>query len=162
MNKKLISVLVVSLALSGCVLTLPPDYSANTYGSKSAPIVSGPYQLADSHWSDLAKIKSEAERLALQIGLGTLTKVEAARQLGTYRIQVAGSNIVDDDVYRTYLNAAIDSSSGKIGNAQSKNLVKSSLAGWQKRWENMSDSQKPKNPAFTNFLNETMGLPYLK
>ncbi|MCV2503926.1 MAG: prokaryotic membrane lipolipid attachment site family protein, partial [Neisseriaceae bacterium] len=114
------------------------------------------------HWSDVAKIKSEAERLALQIGSGSITKVEAARQLGTYRVQVAGSNVVDDDVYRTYLNAAVDSSSGKISNAQSKSLVKSSLTGWQKRWENMSDSQKPRNPAFTNFLNETMGLPYLK
>ena len=90
------------------------------------------------------------------MGKGELTKVQAAQLLNDYRIKLVGHNSVDDSVYAVYLRAATQSQSGQINTEQSKRLIQNSLSGWNQRWPNMRS--KPTNPAFTNFLNEVMGV----
>ena len=76
---------------------------------------------------------------------------------GSYRENEPGGCIcVDDSVYAVYLRAATQSQSGQINTEQSKRLIQNSLSGWNQRWPNMRS--KPTNPAFTNFLNEVMGV----
>ncbi|MFH4354909.1 MAG: prokaryotic membrane lipolipid attachment site family protein [Neisseriaceae bacterium] len=172
MNRIIIS-LGLAWVVSGCAFVLPsgsrisPSTDAGveiSSGSTSQPQEdhSGPYRLAPSHWSDVAKIRAEAESLASKITAGQITKVEAARSLDRFRIKLVGHNVVDDNVFQTYLSAAIDSNRGALTNVQSKNLVKNVLSAWHTRWKQMQDTYKPRNPAFSNFLNETMGLPYLQ
>lgn len=112
--------------------------------------------LAASHWSDVAKIRDEANRLSWEVSQGRMTKVQAAQMLDRHRIKVVGRNAVDDSMYSVYLRSAADSQSGKITTQQSKQFIQSALSGWQQRWPNMSN--KPANPAFTNFLMEVMGM----
>ncbi len=112
--------------------------------------------LAASHWSDVAKIRDEANRLSWEVSQGRMTKVQAAQMLDRYRIKVVGRNAVDDSMYSVYLRSAADSQSGKITTQQSKQFIQSALSGWQQRWPNMGN--KPTNPAFTNFLMEVMGM----
>lgn len=118
------------------------------------------YRLKNSHWSDVAKIRNEAGRLASQVGDGKITKVQAAQHLNRYRLQLVGSNIVDDNMYEVYLRSAVDSQRGEIDREQSKAYIINALIGWQQRWDNMEN--KPNNPAFTNFLMETMRLQPLQ
>lgn len=163
------------LTLSACTFVLPPSAERNLNDTTPVSVVSpgssnvstnqqdkSPYHLADSHWSDVAKIRAEADRLSFKISNGKMDKVEVARRLNNFRISLVGHNTVDDSIFQVYLHAAIDSSQGKISSAQSKNLIKSALEAWHERWNKMPDSTKPSNPAFTNFLNELMGLSYLE
>lgn len=114
--------------------------------------------LSSKRISDVAKIRGEANRLSMQVSSGALTKVQAARALNNYRINLVGNNIVDDSVYEIYLNAIIDSQKGLISSQQSKSLIKEALDEWRVRWGRMSEKDKPSNPAFTNFLMEFMGM----
>lgn len=175
MHKKIVFLFATAsfLTLSACTLVLPSSREGNLNGT--TPVVSagssdvstdqqdkGAYHLADSHWSDVAKIRAEADRLSFKINNGEMDKVEVARRLNNFRVNLVGHNAVDDSVFQVYLRAAIDSSQGKISSAQSKSLIKSALEAWHERWNKMPDSTKPSNPAFTNFLNELMGLSYLE
>lgn len=121
---------------------------------------SSTYQLDSNHWSDVAKIRAEAQRLGLQIQNGEITKVQAALLLNQFRKKQVGRNSVDDSVYEVYQEAAVASQSGKITSAQSRAYIENALIGWQKRWPNMA--QKPNNPAFTNFLLEYMNMQPLQ
>lgn len=118
------------------------------------------HQLASNHWADVAKIRAEAQRLGVQIQEGNITKVQAALLLNQFRKKHIGSNSVDDSVYEVYQEAAVGSQSGKISAEQSRAYIENALIGWQKRWPYMSN--KPKNPAFTNFLLEHMGMKPLQ
>ena len=152
-----LSVLTMSAALTAC--TTPSDLFG--YGSGRGVNVESsnqvkPYRLSSSHWADVANIRNRANELSMRVGKGELTKVQAAQLLNDYRIKLVGHNSVDDSVYAVYLRAATQSQSGQINTEQSKRLIQNALSGWSQRWPNMSS--KPTNPAFTNFLNEVMGV----
>jgi hypothetical protein len=150
-RKSPVLLLAAMLALAACDATLNPP--------SSRPADSG-YTLASSHWSDVAKIRAEAQRLGTQVRAGKMTKVQAAQYLNRYRLKLVGANSVDDSVYDVYLRAAVDSQSGKISPQQAKNYVENALKGWQQRWPHVR--KKPSNPAFANFLLEHMGMTPLK
>ena len=147
----------MSAALTAC--TTPSDLFG--YGGGRGVIVDSnqgdrPYRLSNTHWTDVANIRNRANELSMRVGRGELTKVQAAQLLNDYRIKLVGHNSVDDSVYAVYLRAATQSQSGQISTEQSKRLIQNSLSGWSQRWPNMRS--KPTNPAFTNFLNEVMGV----
>ena len=108
----------------------------------------------------MAKIRFEATRLSDQVGKGQITKVQAAQYLNRYRIQLVGKNPVDDNVYEVYLRSAVDSQRGAITTEQSKLYIQNAIKDWQQRWPNMTN--KPTNPAFTNFLMELMNMQPLQ
>lgn len=118
------------------------------------------FRLVDRHWSDVSKIRNEATRLSYQVSKGDLTKVQAAQYLNKFRINLVGPNAIDDDMYEIYLRSAVDSQRGSINTEQSKLFIQNALRGWQQRWPNMNN--KPRNPAFTNFLMEVMGMKPLQ
>ena len=152
-----LSVLTMSAALTAC--TTPSDLFG-LGGGRGVNVDSNqgdrPYRLSNTHWTDVANIRNRANELSMRVGRGELTKVQAAQLLNDYRIKLVGHNSVDDSVYAVYLRAATQSQSGHISTEQSKRLIQNSLSGWSQRWPNMRS--KPTNPAFTNFLNEVMGV----
>ncbi len=162
--KKLPFTLLVAMSLSACITINTPSVGTSSSGSAgSAPVVSGNqvgYRPASTHWADVAKIKQEAQRLANEVGAGKITKVQAAQYLNRYRLNLVGSNQIDDNMYEVYQKAALDSQRGVITQEQSKQAITNALLGWKQRWNVMSN--KPANPAFTNFLLEAMGLEPLK
>ncbi len=150
MKKYLLSILLATI-LAGCsTVYIPP------IGNKKPNNTQAAYSLSPNHWSDVAKLRDEANRLAMRVGNGEITKVQAAQLLDKYRVSLVGRNSVDDSVYSVYLRSAVESQSGKITSQQSKDAIKNALTGWQQRWPNMQ--HKPNNPAFTNFLMEVMGM----
>lgn len=154
--KKSFAILGLTAALlGGCTTTVAP----NTGKQTSAQVVNGNssqngYHLAASHWTDVAKIRDEATRLSYQVANGTITKAQAAQLLNKFRLAQVGHNSVDDEMYAIYLRSAVESQQGRIDTAQSKRYIQDGLSGWQQRWPNMTN--KPANPAFTNFLMEVM------
>lgn len=161
MKKYLLSLALVG-ALTGCEsIYLPslkevPVYPTNSKNQGGT----GSFALASTHWTDVSKIRDEATRLSYQVSKGELTKVQAAQYLNRFRIRQVGRNTIDDSVYEVYLRSAVDSQRGAINTEQSKLYVKNSLKGWQQRWPNMSN--RPSNPAFTNFLMEVMDMKPLQ
>ena len=169
--KLFVSVLAISSALSACTTTVSSDLfgfgrSSNQNRTTQGGVVVSPtntvtpYRLSANHWTDVANIRNRANELSIRVGQGELTKVQAAQLLNDYRIQLVGHNSVDDNMYTVYLRAATQSQSGQISTEQSKRLIQNALSGWGQRWPDMQN--KPTNPAFTNFLNEVMGVPALK
>lgn len=141
--------LAMLAALVGCSST-----PTSTSSRPGIYLPADSYQLAASHWSDVAKIRAEATRLSHQITQGQITKVQAAQMLNRFRINLIGRNTVDDDMYTIYLRSTVESQRGAISTTQSKRFVQDALRGWQQRWLNMQS--RPANPAFTNFLMELM------
>lgn len=160
--KKHIPFLVTLAALAGCeTIYLPtlkevPVKPTNVKTEPQKPAARTPYRLAETHWSDVSKIRDEATRLSYQVSEGKITKVQAAQYLNRFRIQQVGRNPVDDSMYEVYLRSAVDSQRGAISTEQSKLYIQNALRGWNQRWPNMKS--KPANPAFTNFLMEVMGM----
>lgn len=168
--KNILTMSVLAIALNACVQLPAPVVQPNTSGN-AAPDFSGltrygnevsasNFKLAANHWTNVAKIRAEADRLGAQVRANKITKVQAAQYLNRFRLNLVGSNQIDDSVYEVYLRAAVDSQRGVIDAAQSKSQVESTLKGWQQRWGNMSN--RPNNPAFTNFLLEYMNMQPLK
>lgn len=169
--RKLVPVLFVALTLTACGTypfnqsiygRLPANSTYNNapYNQPVQPVPAR-FQLASTHWQDVQKIKSEAKRLSTEVGKGNMTKVQAAQYLNQYRVNLVGHNKVDDSMYHTYLDAATNSQAGRISSAESKKQIQNALKIWQQAWSSMDN--KPDNPAFTNFLIETMGMrPYLQ
>lgn len=170
-TKKLLALLGVSLLLSACgtTITLPP---APTIKKQPQPVQPAPapiepvqqqpqvFRLAPNHWADVQDIRNEAVRLSREVGNGNITKVQAAQELNQFRLALVGSNVIDDNVYDVYLRGAVGSQSGQISSAQSKQLIQTALEVWQNSWPTMQN--KPDNPAFTNFLMQTMGMTPLQ
>lgn len=158
MKKYLPLILAGTLLLNACsVSSIMPSWGKSKGRTTQTTAA---YQLDSQHWSDVAKLRAEAQRLGTQVQNGKITKVQAALMLNQFRKQHIGSNSVDDNVYEVYQEAAVASQSGKISAEQSKAYIKNALMGWQQRWPYMSN--KPKNPAFTNFLLEYMGMQPLQ
>ncbi|MCF7521628.1 lipoprotein [Neisseria sp. ZJ106] len=161
--KKYLPFLLTLAALTGCQSVYIPTLKQVPIGLpniETAVAPAGGFQLAQSHWGDVSKIRDEATRLAIQVDSGKLTKVQAAQYLNRFRIQLVGRNNVDDSMYEVYLRSAVDSQRGEITTEQSKLYIQNALKGWQLRWPNMGS--KPTNPAFTNFLMEVMNMTPLK
>ena len=170
-TKKLLALLGVSLLLSACgtTITLPP---APTIKKQPQPVQPAPqpvepveqrpqvFRLAPNHWADVQDIRNEAVRLSREVGQDNITKVQAAQELNQFRLALVGSNVIDDNVYDVYLRGAVGSQSGQISSAQSKQLIQTALEVWQNSWPAMQN--KPDNPAFTNFLMQTMGMTPLQ
>lgn len=159
MKKHLSLAIITAVALSACGVVEMPHVLEPT-NTKATNNNSVNYRLDNNHWSDVAKIRAEATRLGTQIQSGQITKVQAAQMLNRYRRSVVGNNIVDDSVYAVYQQAAVDSQRGVITREQSRAYIENALRGWQQRWSNMHN--KPTNPAFTNFLLETMNMKPLQ
>lgn len=169
--KKLLLPLSVALLVSGCgtTITLPP---APTISKQPQPIQpapqpieqtetqSRPFQLAPNHWADVQDIRNEAVRLSREVGKGTMNKVQAAQELNQFRLALVGNNAIDDNMYDVYLRGAMGSQSGRMSSEQSKQLIQTALEVWQNSWPTMQN--KPDNPAFTNFLMQTMGMTPLQ
>lgn len=170
MIKSALPITILAITLSACIqlpapviktntsrTTTTPDYSGSPHTN---PTSSGKYKLASNHWTDVAQIREEARRLNQQVGNHKITKVQAAQYLNRFRLNLVGSNNVDDPVYEMYLRSVVDSQRGVIDSTQSKANVESALQGWQQRWKHMDN--RPTNPAFTNFLLELMRMEPLK
>lgn len=153
MMKKIGLAALVAVGLSACITVAPGNTASGGRGSAV-------YALSSSHWTDVAKIRAEAQRLGTQVSSGKLTKVQAAQHLNNFRLRTVGPNSVDDSVYAVYQQAAVDSQRGAITSEQSRAYVENALRGWQQRWPSMSN--KPANPAFTNFLLEHMRMQPLQ
>lgn len=163
--------LTAAFLLVGCgtTITLP---SAPTITKQPQPVQPAPqpieqptaqpkvFQLAPNHWADVQDIRNEAVRLSREVGKGNITKVQAAQELNQFRLALVGNNVIDDNVYEVYLRGAVGSQSGQISSAQSKQLIQTALDVWQNSWPTMQN--KPDNPAFTNFLMQTMGMTPLQ
>ncbi|WP_274584644.1 prokaryotic membrane lipolipid attachment site family protein [Neisseria leonii] len=157
--KKHFAAAAMLLALAGCSSIYVPTLQEVPVKVRSNPDIDTsavPFRLAPSHWSDVAKLSAEMQRLAVQVGKDELTRVQAAQHLNRFRLNLVGRNAVDDDVYNVYLRAAVDSQRGAISSEESKLLVERAVRGWQQRWPNMTS--KPSNPAFTNAMIEILGL----
>lgn len=161
-SKRIGAVCILTALTGACSVNVTPTPSGYARTTQVVPSYTPAenYRLAPSHWTDVAKIRAEAQRLGMQVNGGRLSKVQAAQHLNRFRLGLVGSNPVDDSVYEIYLRSAVDSQRGAIDPAQSKALVESALRGWAQRWHAMSP--RPNNPAFTNFLMEHMGMPPLK
>lgn len=162
MKKYLIPLSIVAV-LSGCQSIYVPtltEIPVNPINTVKTEAPAKGFRLASSHWTDVAKISDEATRLGYQVGIGKMTKVQAAQYLNNFRKRLVGPNAVDDSMYEIYLRSAIDSQRGAINTEQSKLYIQNALRGWQQRWKNMD--VKPNNPAFTNFLMEVMKMQPLK
>lgn len=101
----------------------------------------------------------EAQQLAPRVGKGELTRVQVADKLDALRQQQVGRNAVDDDVFRTYRRIAQQRDAGQIDSARAQKQMEDRLEMWQRRWPTLSD--KPANPAFTQFLLKLYSLPPL-
>ena len=163
MLNKLPLALVLAMSLSACI-TVNAPVSGTPNNQNAAPITSGNshsgYKLASSHWTDVAKIRQEAQRLGAEVGANRMTKVQAAQYLNRYRLNLVGANQIDDNMYEVYQKSALDSQRGVITPEQSKAYIISALKGWQQRWNDMS--RKPTNPAFTKFLMEVIDMKPLQ
>ncbi|MCP2040431.1 bacillopeptidase F (M6 metalloprotease family) [Neisseria sp. HSC-16F19] len=153
--KRTLALLTLAAFLGGCTVITTPG-GGTVVPPRSSTQQPPAYRLASSHWSDVAKIREEATMLNRQVANGQITKVQAAQRLNQLRIKLVGRNVVDDDMYEIYLRSATRSQANKISSAQSKQFVQDGLRSWQQRWPHMTN--KPANPAFTNFLMEAMGM----
>ncbi len=145
---------VSALLLSACQ-HLPTNLWPQNKGASTET-----YQMADSHAQNVEAIRVEANRLGTLVGRGEITKVQAAQLLNRFRLKAVGSNTIDDSVFSVYLRSTVESQNGKITGLQSKQIIQTSLETWQVRWPTMKD--RPKNPAFTNFLLQHLGMDMLK
>ncbi|KPN70833.1 hypothetical protein [Neisseria sp. 83E34] len=161
MRKYLLPIILVG-ALTGCESIYLPTLKEVPVHPTNPKHTEAPsrFALASTHWTDVSKIRDEATRLSYQVSKGQLTKVQAAQYLNRFRIKQVGRNAVDDSMYEVYLRSAVESQRGAINTEQSKLYIRNALQGWQQRWPSMTN--KPNNPAFTNFLMEVMNLKPLQ
>ena len=101
----------------------------------------------------------EANRLAVLVEKGELTRVEAADELNGYRLRIVGSNRVDDSTFATYRYLATMRDGGKMSAEDTHARMERKLLEWQRRWPKLSS--RPADPAFTNFLMQLYDLPQL-
>lgn len=166
MKKNMVLTALLGLALGGCGVNIPL-LNTNAGAAKTpapvvsaAPVAAEPTPLAERHWSDVAKIRAEAQRLRLEVQKHKITRVQAAQKLNALRLKLVGHNTVDDSVYDVYLRAATNNQRDTITPEESRKLIVDALSGWQQRWQYMSN--RPSNPAFTNFFLEYMGMETLR
>ena len=154
-NKILLSCIIGLLAACS-------PFSSSHYGSlPSTQTQTWQWKMDAEHLRHVNQIRTEANRLAVQVGHGEITKVQAAQLLNQFRISTVGHNTIDDSVYETYLKSAVNSQAGFITTEQSKQQIKDALQTWHTAWRTMGNN-RPTDPAFTNFLMVVMGMPMLR
>lgn len=146
MNKTTLLAALVAATLSACTVVQLPGL-----GQPSAP--------ASSPQADADAILNEANRLALKVRDGELDKVEAADALNAFRLKRVGRNPVDDDTFATYRAVTVARESGRLSAQAAQARMRAKLAEWQRGWQSMPN--RPRNPAFTNYLMRVFGLPPL-
>ena len=102
MMKKALTLSLLAIALSAC------QSGFNSGRTPSSSVSAAGFRMKSSHYSDVAKIRAEANRLGTQVREGKLTKVQAAQHLNRFRLDLVGHNSVDDSVYEVYLRSAVD------------------------------------------------------
>lgn len=110
--KKYLIPLSIAAVLSGCQSIYVPtltEIPVNPINTVKTEAPAKGFRLAPSHWADVAKISDEATRLGYQVGIGKMTKVQAAQYLNNFRKRLVGRNAVDDSMYEIYLRSAVDS-----------------------------------------------------
>ena len=123
MTKKILAAAAVAAALSACQSAYPPPVQQSRSASPQG------FRLAQSHWTDVAKIRAEAQRLGGQVRAGQMTTVQAAQHLNRFRQNLVGRNSVDDSVYEVYQRSAVDNQRGSIDAAQARAAVENALRG---------------------------------
>ena len=108
MMKKALTLSLLAIALSAC------QSGFNSGRTPSSSVSAAGFRMKSSHYSDVAKIRAEANRLGTQVREGKLTKVQAAQHLNRFRLDLVGHNNVDDSVYEVYLRSAVDNQRGSI------------------------------------------------
>lgn len=146
---KIILIALAAFLVAGCLAKKPPPTASSIEVMPTKPAYS----------EDTKKILQEAGRLASLVSENTLTRVQAAQALDTYRIRLVGHNSVDDASFSTYLRNTIDRQNSKITPDESVARMEQNLKRLHARWNKMKN--KPANPAFTNFLMQIFGLPSL-
>ncbi|AXK38003.1 hypothetical protein [Crenobacter cavernae] len=144
MKKVILSAALVAAMLSGCSVMQVPGFGQPA---------------GSSQMSDSDAILNEANRLALKVRNGEINKVEAADELDAFRIKRVGRNPVDDDTFATYRAGTVARESGKLGAQAAQARMRTKLVEWQRGWQSLSN--RPRNPAFTNYLMRVFGLPPL-
>ncbi len=159
MKKSIVVVATVAAAalLSGCVVSVPPQPGTPKTHAGALP----PFQMAPSHENDVQAIATQAKILGQQILNQQITKVQAAQYLNKFRIATVGNNPIDDVAYAAYLENTVKSQQGRITSEKSKSSIMATLSKLTDQW-NASPIKPTDNPAFTNFLLQTMGMPLLR
>ncbi|MBV8049176.1 MAG: hypothetical protein JO171_18655 [Paludibacterium sp.] len=151
--KALTILLLTSLMLTGCgSFKQWPSPIFSGHGSAARPAAAQP--------SHVSLIFREANRLAGEVEAGRLSRTEAADQLNVYRVRVAGSNRVDDSTFATYRYLAISRDRNEMTAEESHARMEMKLRDWQRKWPALSN--RPADPAFTNFLMQLFDLPPLQ
>lgn len=152
--KKYTILFILSLGLlSGCSVFSPDK---KPYTKKNDPVEQNK---TPTYGLEAHEILNEANRLATLVNSEQLTRVQAARSLDNYRVKLVGHNIVDDAIFKVYLDTTIDRQNNKISGEASQQKILVELSNWQRRWPKLTN--KPKNPAFANFLMKVFDLPPL-
>jgi hypothetical protein len=146
--------LLFTALLAGCAEF--PDFG----GTRRPTYRAKPRVAVPSTANDTNAIFNEANRLALRVKDGGLTRLEAVDQLNRYRVDRVGHNYVDDNTFATYRALTLARERGQINQDQLRARMQSRLQEWQARWPNLK--QRPANPAFTNFLMEVYNYPPLR
>lgn len=150
-SKTIVLILAISVMLGGC----------GTLKQLAAPVQNGRGSSASAVGvSKSNQILKEANRLALRVKTGELTRLEAADQLNVTRLRLVGANRVDDSTFATYRYLVMRRGEGTITQEESQSRMEMKLREWQRRWPLLS--KRPADPAFTNFLMQLYDMPPLK
>jgi len=144
--------LLSAALLSGCAGF--PHFGVST-GQQARP-----KPLHQHRANDSAAILGEANRLATLVREGEMTRIEAADQLNRYRLARVGHNFVDDNTYATYRSLTVAREKNQITQDEFQSRMLDRLQEWQLRWPKLT--QRPANPAFTNFLMDVYNYQQLK
>jgi len=112
--------------------------------------------------SRVAALEDEAGYLAGLVKTGKLTKTQAADRLNVKRMQLVGSNPLDDQVFEHYRRLAEQRDANRISAAESQRSMKEKLRQVRARYRERKEAGRPvPDPVFTNFMMKLYGLPRL-
>lgn len=147
---KKLALIFIAATLSGCAV-IPTFPEPGVQPPPRKPPVVAP--------SKVELLLKEANRLAEEVKAGRLSRTAAADQLNSYRLRVAGPNLVDDNTFATYRYIAVERDAGRMSPTEAQDKMEAKLREWLRSWSKLR--QKPADPAFTNFLLKVYRLPPL-
>lgn len=129
-------------------------------------IVAGPsmsmQSFAPTHERDVRALQIQADVMVGMIRSGLITKTQAAQYLNKFRLELVGPNPVDDEAYEVYLTNTVRSQNGQITSQESKQNIQSALNRITQKWYATMGPKPTNNPAFTDFLLHSVGMPPLR
>lgn len=143
--------LLLAASLAGCSVFQQAAAPVNQAGAGPAAPAPAAYHAG--------LIFNEAHRLADRVARGELTRLQAADALNQYRLRLVGANRVDDSTFAAYRHLVQQRDQGLLSAEDSQARMAARLQFWQRRWPRLP--RRPADPAFTNFLMQLYGLPYL-